>query len=101
LRVRRTAGHGLRPAALPACGVEVGYRRGGECCRPAGGRHHRALKKLFQEAGVPPWERAHIPLIFVDNVLAAVAGHWVCEPFAAAAGETGLSIEWSGLPAPA
>lgn len=98
LSVQCTPGHGLRMSVMAAGGVEIGYRRGGERCRPLGRQHHHALKKLFQEAGVPPWQRPHIPLIFVDNTLAAVAGYWVCAPFAARAGEPGLSIEWSGLP---
>lgn len=98
LHAQPTPGHGLRVAALTPGGARVGYRRGGERCRPAGRRHHRTLKKLYQEAGVPPWERTHIPLIFVDNELAAVAGYWVCEPYAARAEEPGLSIVWSGLP---
>ncbi|MCK9608322.1 MAG: tRNA lysidine(34) synthetase TilS [Methylomonas sp.] len=41
------------------------------------GRHD--LKKLFQEAGVPPWERQARPLIYLDNQLAAVAGIWIAE----------------------
>jgi tRNA(Ile)-lysidine synthase len=97
LRVKHTVGNGLRAAALGPNGVQVGYRQGGERCRPAGHGHHRRLKKLFQEAGVPPWERTHIPLIFVENQLAAVVGYWVCEPFSAAPGEPGLTIEWSGI----
>jgi tRNA(Ile)-lysidine synthase len=37
--------------------ITVRFRRGGERCKPVGCGHHRDLKKLFQEAGVPPWER--------------------------------------------
>jgi len=28
--------------------------------------------KLFQEAGVPPWQRERIPLLYVGGELAAV-----------------------------
>jgi tRNA(Ile)-lysidine synthase len=52
------------------------------------------LKKLFQENAIPPWERTRIPLIYIDNALAAVADCWDCEPFAAVAGEPGLVIQW-------
>lgn len=41
------------------------------------GQH--SLKKLFQEAGVPPWERETRPLIYLDDKLAGVAGLWVAE----------------------
>ncbi|MGB5540521.1 MAG: tRNA lysidine(34) synthetase TilS, partial [Gammaproteobacteria bacterium] len=72
----------------------VGWRRGGERCAPAGRGQHHALKKLFQEAGIPPWQRARIPLIFIDRQLAAVPGLWICEPFQAGPGEPGVQIDW-------
>ncbi len=59
--------------------LTVRFRRGGERCKPAGRSHHRDLKKLFQEAGVPPWERDRIPLIYVAERLVAVLGFWKCE----------------------
>ncbi|UCC56364.1 MAG: tRNA lysidine(34) synthetase TilS [Gammaproteobacteria bacterium] len=98
LRATRATGHGLRAAAVSGP-VEVLFRQGGERCRPVGRPQHHTLKKLFQERGVPPWERPRIPLIYIGGELAAVAGFWVCEPFSAAPGEPGISIEWSGCPA--
>jgi tRNA(Ile)-lysidine synthase len=69
--------------------LRLRWRKGGERCRPAGRRHHHALKKLFQEAGVPPWERNRIPLIYKGNELVAVVGHWYCGSSLAQAGEQG------------
>jgi tRNA(Ile)-lysidine synthase len=77
--------------------VSVRFRRGGEVCQPVGRQHHHDLKTLMQDAGIPPWQRDRIPLIFVDEQLAQVVGHWLCEPFQAAAGETGLVVEWHPL----
>lgn len=57
----------------------VRFRRGGERCRPRGSKHSRALKTLLQEAGVPPWERDRIPLLYVGEQLCEVVGFWVCE----------------------
>jgi tRNA(Ile)-lysidine synthase len=94
LRVRAVAGQGIRTSLVPARGVQVCWRRGGELCRPAGRGHHHALRKLFQEQGVPPWERERIPLIFIDGQLAAVTGLWTCEPCQARAGEPGLQVHW-------
>lgn len=59
--------------------VEVRFRRGGERCRRKGHRHRHALKKLFQEAGIPPWERSRIPLVYVNDRLVLVWGYWRCE----------------------
>jgi len=100
LRASRVAGQGVRVTAV-AGPVAVAFRQGGERCRPAGRRQHHSLKKLFQEQGVPPWERPRVPLVYIGEELAAVAGFWVCEPFSAAPGEPGFSIEWSGRPATA
>ena len=97
LTASRVRGRGIRRNAL-GHSVQVTFRRGGERCRPAGRRHHHALKKLLQQAGVPPWERRRLPLIYVGDRLAAVAGFWVCEPFSAAPGEAGLEIHWQRGP---
>ncbi len=74
--------------------IRVRFRSGGECCRPASHARNRPLKKLFQEEGIPPWLRARIPLITIDDQLAAVAGLWLCEPFRATKGEDGILIRW-------
>ncbi len=81
LVMKPARGRGLRRECV-AGGLRVTFRQGGERCRPVGMRHSRPLKKLLQEAGVPPWQRQRIPLLFIDGQLAAVVGYWVCEPFA-------------------
>ncbi len=90
-------GRGIRASACPARGVEVRYRTGGERLRPVGSRHTRALKVLLQEQGIPVWLRDRIPLLFVDEKLAAVAGLWVDMEFAAGPEEEGWDIHWSGM----
>ncbi|MCU7943358.1 MAG: tRNA lysidine(34) synthetase TilS [Candidatus Thiodiazotropha sp. (ex Cardiolucina cf. quadrata)] len=73
--------------------VEVRFRHGGERCRLFRQSHHRPLKKLFQEWGVPPWQRSRIPLIFLDGELTAVVGHCVCGPLLARSGEEAIVVE--------
>jgi tRNA(Ile)-lysidine synthase len=77
----------LEPTLIEAPGIKhaarhseltVRFRLGGECCRPRGRVHHHDLKKLFQEAGVPPWERDRIPLVYIGERLVAVIGYWTC-----------------------
>lgn len=75
--------------------IEVRFRTGGECCLPAGQAHHRPLKKLFQEWGVPPWERSRLPLIYLDGELAAIPERLACQPFAALPGEPSIRVRWS------
>lgn len=85
------SGAGIKKMA----GATVRFRQGGERCKPAGRRETHELRKLLQEAGIPPWRRERIPLIYVDGQLAAVGDLWVCEPFQAAPGEPGLRISLS------
>lgn len=89
LCIEAVNGAGLSQARLAGRCVELRYRRGGERCRPQGRGHRHALKKLFQEWGVPPWQRGQIPLVYVDGELAQVVGHCLCEPYAAASDESG------------
>jgi tRNA(Ile)-lysidine synthase len=94
LSATRVRGSGLSACLSQQRSAEVRLRRGGERCRPAGCQYTRTLKKLFQERGVPPWERGRLPLIYVGGDLAAVADLWVCEPFAAAKDELGWLLSW-------
>lgn len=80
---------GLAPDALLQTEVSIRFRHGGEQCRLPG-RGTRPLKDLFQECGIPPWQRGRIPLLYVGDALAAVVGHCICEPFAAPLGQTAV-----------
>ena len=54
------------------CRIAVRFRQGGESFFYRGQR--KVLKKLLQQWQVPPWERDRIPLIWIDDELAAVVG---------------------------
>ncbi len=58
--------------------VEVRFRQGGEHIVWQG--KTRVLKKLMQTWGVPPWLRAHIPLIYVNQELVSVLGFCERDP---------------------
>jgi tRNA(Ile)-lysidine synthase len=80
---------GLSASALAGRSVEIANRAGGERLRIAANRPHRTLKNLFAEAGIPAWERDHVPLVRVDGRVV-----WACgvggEPdFAAGPDEAG------------
>lgn len=98
LSLQAGLGEGVRDTLCPAGGFRVRFRSGGEVCRPVGRGHHRPLKKWLQDYGVLPWMRAHLPLIYAGEDLAAVAGLFVCAPFAAGQGEAGLRICWRAHP---
>lgn len=68
------------------------WRQGGERCHMPGRSHSQALKKVYQEAKIPPWERNALPLIGVDGELAVIPGFICCQPFRAAPDEIGVFI---------
>ncbi|TXH04131.1 MAG: tRNA lysidine(34) synthetase TilS [Nevskiaceae bacterium] len=67
----RATGRRARPVEL-----RVRFPQGGETLRPEGGTRTRTLKNLFQEAGVPPWQRLRTPLIYREGALVSVADRW-------------------------
>ena len=92
LRLSPTSGAGLARQRLDGASLQVRFRQGGERCQLPGRQHHHKLKKLLQAAGVPPWERARLPLLYVNDALAAIGDRWVCEPYAAKPGEPGWTV---------
>ena len=88
-----SVGKGLSQSKLENAAISLKFRQGGESCRPVGRGHTHQLKKLFQEWQVPPWQRASVPLIYVNGELAEVVGYCRCEPFAAVDGESSWRIE--------
>jgi len=94
LGTRPSRGGGIDAELWRPSALQVGFRRGGERCRPAGRKHTRSLKTLLQEHGVVPWMRDRIPLVFLHGKLAAVGDLWVCEEFRARAGGDGLELCW-------
>jgi len=65
--------------------LSVCFRKGGERFHPAGRKHSQSLKKLLQEANIPPWERDLIPLVYCNDDLIAVGDLWVAKDFSVAA----------------
>ncbi len=75
--------------------LSVRFRQGGEMFHPAKREHSQRLKKLLQEANIPPWERDLIPLIYLDEELIAITGLWVSKKYAVSDNELGWVFEAS------
>jgi tRNA(Ile)-lysidine synthase len=95
LRFRRARGKGI-DASRTALGVRL--RTGGERLQPDAGRPRRTLKNLFQEAGVPPWERDRLPLLVCGDDLVWVPGLGVDVKYRAAENAVGILPEWRKMP---
>jgi tRNA(Ile)-lysidine synthase len=95
LRLAAIAENGPPPRlAEPAL---VRFRRGGENLRLSGTTYTRELRDLLQEAGIPPWQRSRLPLVFgQDGALLAVADLWLSDAGAQQLANANARLEWTG-----
>jgi tRNA(Ile)-lysidine synthase len=93
LRMPESLGVGLR-ADLLAGQVEIRSRQGSEVIRLRAGGPSRPLRQLFQERGVPPWERPRLPFLWADGRLAAVGGIGIAAEFQAAGNQPSFAFDW-------
>jgi tRNA(Ile)-lysidine synthase len=90
LTFRKVKGRGIRPDVVKS--LTVRRRSGGERLRLASNRPSRTLKNLFQEAGIPPWKRDGLPLLYSGDKLVWVPGLGVDAEFATSRG--GVLPRW-------
>ena len=94
LRFRRARGAGIDSKWLREAALHVRLRSGGERLQPDARRPRRTLKNLFQEAGVPAWQRKKLPLLYAGDELVWVPGIGVDARYAAAEKTSGWVPEW-------
>ncbi|EDQ00843.1 tRNA lysidine(34) synthetase TilS [Shewanella benthica] len=78
---------------LPDSSQRVSIRfsvKGSTRCHPVNRDKVRELKKLWQECGIPPWERARVPCIFYGEQLVCAVGYWIETGFLCEQDECGL-----------
>lgn len=97
LRLIPAEGPGLSVKSLEAGPLEVRFRAGGETLKPAGRACTRPLKKLLQEAGVPPWWRDRVPIIYLGHRLLCVADLWIDQE-AYSEGPGAWRVSWEERP---
>jgi tRNA(Ile)-lysidine synthase len=97
---------GLTPLALPSglgqlalvparpVALRVSLRRGGERIVVGAGRPSQSVKHLLQEMGVPPWQRARLPLLWHGDALWAVGDALRAGAFDAWLSEHGTRYLW-------
>ncbi len=89
-----TRGAGVNAASLAQAPVTVRLRRGEEVLRPDAARPARSLRYLFQDAGIPPWQRAGWPLLYCGKTLVAVPGIGVESAWHATPDGAGVVFTW-------
>lgn len=98
VRFKRVRGEGIDCGAVKDATCSIRARSGGERLQPHPLRPRRTLKNLFQEAGIPPWERERLPLLYCGDALVWAAGLGVDERWRARSGSYGWVPQW--LPKP-
>ena len=76
--------------------MQIRFGQLGHSCRTSAKRPRHSLKQCFQAAGIPVWLRAHLPLLFQDEQLLAIAGVSACHG-AVAGNEVNVTLVWSGF----
>ena len=87
-------GEGVRRSLLEGGGVALQARHGGERLQLHPRRPRRSLRKLLQEAAVPPWERERLPFLWCNDHLLWVGGLGADVAFVCTPGETGVLPVW-------
>jgi len=93
LQFRKKRGEGIDLAKVSE-GMTVRLRSGGERLQPNASRPRRTLKNLFQEAGIPPWERKRLPLLFCGDDLVWAPGLGIDTRYQAARDARGIAPHW-------
>ena len=94
LRFRHARGRGFDRRLLEGRPLQVRLRSGGERLKLDARRPHRTLKNLFQETGVPPWERSRLPLLFCGDDLVWAPRLGIDTAYRAAKNGAGIVPEW-------
>lgn len=74
-------------------GLRITSRMDSVSLRLSHKRPKRSLKNLWQEAGIPPWERDRVPFIWHKDKLIAVQGLGIDCEWRTGSKETGLLVE--------
>jgi tRNA(Ile)-lysidine synthase len=98
LRFKRVRGAGIDCDAVKDAAFCIRPRSGGERLQLHPRRPRRTLKNLFQEAGVPSWERERLPLLYCGDALAWAPRLGVDERFRASSEAFGWVPEWRPKP---
>jgi len=94
LRFRKAHGAGIDAKWVEEGALRVRLRSGGERLQPDARRPRRTLKNLFQEAGVPAWQRERLPPLYRGAELVWAPGLGIDARFKSPPKSSGFIPEW-------
>tara|TARA_B100001123_G_scaffold90903_5_gene104578 strand:+ start:4476 stop:5837 length:1362 start_codon:yes stop_codon:yes gene_type:complete len=96
LSVHRRRGSGIRASFIKNSSFILDWQHRTRVIRPSRSHHSRTIKNLFQESGIPSWERCRLPYVYLGDDLVCIPGLAVENAYAASGAEIGLEISISG-----
>ncbi|WP_020181585.1 tRNA lysidine(34) synthetase TilS [Methylotenera sp. 1P/1] len=90
-------GKGIAMYQLGETKLLIKTRLGGERFKPELGRPSRTLQHVLQAHAIPPWQRAHYPLVFAAETLVCIPNIGVDANMTAQPNEQGLSIRLEAI----
>ena len=90
-------GEGIAAATLGSRPLHFAARRGGDVLQLRQDGPRRPLKDLLREAGVPPWRRSSLPVLYSGDDVVWVAGLGVAAKYRCKPGAEGFLIEFDGV----
>jgi len=89
------AASGLPAARLRTESLAIRGRRGGERLKLHPAQPSRTLKNLYQERGIPAWQRERLPLVFADGQLIYAGGLGMdVRALSPGRGEACIALRW-------
>lgn len=86
------AAQGIDPQWLRGGPLGIAWRRGRERLKVGPATPSRSLKNLYQERGIPSWERERLPLVYRGDLLVYAAGLGIDARVPHA--EPGIRLNW-------
>ncbi|WOH38763.1 tRNA lysidine(34) synthetase TilS [Thalassotalea fonticola] len=74
--------------------LKIVFKHDNPKCLPDFRQQRRELKKVLQELQIPRWQRKRLPLVFINEQLAAVLPLFIDKDFTANTNQKCLSITW-------
>ena len=96
LSTRLRKGSGIKMSSMKNAHFVLDWQHEDRVIQPSMSRHNRTIRNLFQEHGIPPWERCRLPYVYLGDDLVCIPGLAVEKAYAASGTEIGLEISVSG-----
>lgn len=84
----------LQGASTPLEGIVIRSGSPGESLQPAGDRHHRSVRQLLAEQGVPPWQRDFWPRLWLNGELVGIGDRWQTRKLESRLEHIGATLKW-------